>query len=115
MAITHNHRERKHSPREAHVIIQILKYSIPKTIFSRLLQTLSVVLFLITLLITLFDNPYIDMSADKQTLVRCTECANGRLPIDNYLMSCSLSKYKVHTGKRICANYTEGKPHKTDT
>lgn len=55
------------------------------------------------------------MSTDKQPLVRCTECANGRLPIDNYLMSCGLSKYKVHTGKRICANYTEGKPHKTDT
>ncbi|MBO7280742.1 MAG: hypothetical protein J6V00_06205 [Bacteroidaceae bacterium] len=53
------------------------------------------------------------MSADKQTLVRCTECANGRLPIANCLMGCTLSKYKVHTGKRACAHYIQGQPQNT--
>ena len=47
---------------------------------------------------------------NKPTLVRCTTCANGRLPVIDHLMRCALSKYKVHTGNRICPHYLEGKP-----
>lgn len=41
----------------------------------------------------------------KPQIVRCTQCANAIPPIDNHMMGCKLSRYKVHTGKRVCSNF----------
>lgn len=38
-------------------------------------------------------------------LVRCVDCIHSILPIDNYMIGCKYSRFKMHTAKRICVKY----------
>lgn len=42
---------------------------------------------------------------EQVILVKCVDCKHSILPIENYMIGCKYSRFKMHTAKRICVKY----------
>lgn len=46
---------------------------------------------------------------EQVILVKCVDCIHSIPPVNNFLIGCKFSRYKMHTAKRICVKYEDRK------